>query len=397
MLDAVLAGAGIERVARIAFAALGAPLAILIPRMRDAVLSADQDESYDPPALDRWALGLVDRRAEAVPDIVAAHAPIRLRDELVGVVAALRQDAAGANNTIEVLRLTAAAVATELALEAVRGETERKLRGSFFEELRTREDLSGPEIVRRAWSLGCDLTRGAVALCAELAVDRPRLVLAIIADEQPAALAEESPGVGVQGLRRVYAALPASGPDSTAAGSVQAATRLSGRLERFGAVGISSFHSDPAELGNALRESELMLEVAQRSGSPVPADLRHGTYKLLVRLLASHPEELADFYNSTIAAMVSYDEQNRTDLVRTLYSYLNANCNMNETAATIFAHRHTIASRLERIRDLTGLDPTRFEDRERLGLGLKVHRLLACDGQGRGGTPLAAAYGRPGA
>jgi DNA-binding PucR family transcriptional regulator len=98
---------------------------------------------------------------------------------------------------------------------------------------------------------------------------------------------------------------------------------------------------------------------------------------VLCRLLASHPSEVRDFYDATIASMVSYDEQNRTELVGTLRAYLEADCNMNVTASAVFAHRHTIASRLDRIRELTGLDPARYEDRERLGLGLKVHRLLA--------------------
>ena len=50
---------------------------------------------------------------------------------------------------------------------------------------------------------------------------------------------------------------------------------------------------------------------------------------------------------------------------------------MNATAAAIYAHRHTIAYRLERVRELTGLNPGVSEDRERLGLGLKVYRILA--------------------
>ena len=49
---------------------------------------------------------------------------------------------------------------------------------------------------------------------------------------------------------------------------------------------------------------------------------------------------------------------------------------MNATAASIYAHRHTIAYRLERIRDLTGFDPMKTEDRERLGLGLKAFRII---------------------
>jgi sugar diacid utilization regulator len=50
---------------------------------------------------------------------------------------------------------------------------------------------------------------------------------------------------------------------------------------------------------------------------------------------------------------------------------------MNATAAAIYAHRHTVAYRLERVHELTGLDPLRQEGRERLGLGLKTAALVA--------------------
>ena len=72
-----------------------------------------------------------------------------------------------------------------------------------------------------------------------------------------------------------------------------------------------------------------------------------------------------------------YDDQYRTDLVGTLEAYFEQNCNMNATAAAIYAHRHTVAYRLDRVKELTGLDPTQSEDRERLGLGLKAYRIIA--------------------
>ena len=50
---------------------------------------------------------------------------------------------------------------------------------------------------------------------------------------------------------------------------------------------------------------------------------------------------------------------------------------MNATAQAIYAHRHTVSYRLDRIRELTGLDPLTSEDRERLGLGLKAYRIIA--------------------
>ena len=123
-----------------------------------------------------------------------------------------------------------------------------------------------------------------------------------------------------------------------------------------------------------------MLDVLRRSdgtGGPIPEDIGRGTYRLLFRVLASHPEEVRSFYEDTVAPIVKYDDQYRTDLVWTLESYLEQNCNMNATAAAIYAHRHTVAYRLDRVRELTGLDPMQSEDRERLGLGLKAYRIIA--------------------
>ena len=52
-------------------------------------------------------------------------------------------------------------------------------------------------------------------------------------------------------------------------------------------------------------------------------------------------------------------------------------CNMNATARRIYAHRHTVAYRLQRVQDLTGLDPLVTDDRERLSLALKAYRIVA--------------------
>jgi DNA-binding PucR family transcriptional regulator len=93
-------------------------------------------------------------------------------------------------------------------------------------------------------------------------------------------------------------------------------------------------------------------------------------------MIASHPEEVQDFYDATIAPLARHDAQYRTELVHTLQAYLDANCNMNATATAVYAHRHTVSYRLERVRELTGLDATRAEDREPLGIGLKIHRIL---------------------
>ena len=364
MVDAVLAGEGLGRVAELAAEATGSPVAIVIPRLGPVALSPGA--TVDLGLLRRYVGDIARGRPASVPPTVGGEVPIASGDETIGRVLLIGE---ADGEALEFLHLAAVASLTEVAVEEAREEVEQNLRGSFLEELRSRPDMDPAEIVRRAGRLGCDLSRGAVVLCAELTTDRPRHVVATIAGEYPGALAQHME-------ERVYAILPAETPESTQ----EAARDLAARLQRHGIVGVSSFYGDPAELSRAIQEAELVLDVLRRSdgeGGPIPEDIGRGTYRLLFRVLASHPEEVRSFYEDTVAPAVRYDDQYATDLVGTLEAYLDRNCNMNATAAAIYAHRHTVAYRLERVKELTGLDPMQTEDRERLGLGLKAYRIIA--------------------
>jgi sugar diacid utilization regulator len=370
MVEAVLGGDGLREVARLASQAAGAPVAIVVPRLEAAAAWPD---GTDTDALRAYVADRLRDRPANVPDGVAAEVPIESGDEQVGAVLMLTGSNPPNPEASEFLHLAAVASLTEVAVEEAREEVEQNLRGSFLEELRAREDLEPRDVVRRAARLGCDLSRGAVVLCAELETDRPRHVVATICGEVPGALAEVFEN-------RVYALLPASGGDDAPERTLATARALADRLRRWGSVGLSTFHSDPAGFRGAIHEAELVLEVLTVSGGAgmgSAQDIGTGTYRLLFRVLASHPEEVRSFYEDTVAPIVRYDDQYRTDLVGTLDAYLEHNCNMNATAAAIYAHRHTVAYRLDRVRELTSLDPTLSEDRERLGLGLKAYRIIA--------------------
>jgi DNA-binding PucR family transcriptional regulator len=73
---------------------------------------------------------------------------------------------------------------------------------------------------------------------------------------------------------------------------------------------------------------------------------------------------------------VEYDNQYETELLRTLETFLDADCNVAKTAERLFTHRHTIRYRLDRVRELTNLDVGSTDGRERLSLGLKAMRVL---------------------
>jgi sugar diacid utilization regulator len=379
MVEAVLGGEGLRRVAEITAQAAGAPVAIVVPRLGAAELAPDADAVLLTAAVE-FVDELLAQRPAAVPEAVAAYAPIRSGDEVVGAVLLLGDGTDVAPESPEFLHLASVACLTEVAVEEARQEVEQNLRGAFLEDLRARPDLERQEIVRRAARLGCDVAGGAVVLCAELDTSRPRHVVATISGDHPGALAQHVTGVA-GAPERVYALLPSldTGDDAPER-TLHRARTLAERLGRYGTVGLSAFCQDPAGLAQAMQEAELVLDVLRHSDASaerVSADAGSGTYRLLFRVLASRPEEVRSFYEDTVAPIVRYDEQYRSDLLHTLDAYLDHNCNMNATAAAIYAHRHTVAYRLDRIRELTGLDPTHSEDRERLGLGLKAHRIIA--------------------
>jgi sugar diacid utilization regulator len=367
MVDAVVAGSGLTRVAEIAGRATGCDLAISVPRLGPPAASARDLPEGELLALGGYVADRLRDRPARVPDWVVREVPVTVGAELIGLVALLSAPDGSLAEPIEIMHLAAAATLTKLAVEEARHEVEEGLRDSFMEELRSTAPLSSADIVRRAVRLGCDVTRGAFVLCADGDPDRPRRTMATIAAEAPDTLMQSLDG-------RVYAVIPAGPGDGTppltGPSRVEA---VAARLRRFGTVGISSFCRDPADLRSALEEAELMADVVRASGAQIAGT---GTYRLLLRLFVTHPDEVRNFFEGTVGPIVRYDEQYGTDLVVTLESYLEHNCNMNATAAAVYAHRHTIAYRLDRVRELSGLDPSHGEHRERLGLGLKAYRIL---------------------
>jgi sugar diacid utilization regulator len=350
MVGAVLAGDGLERIAEIASEHVRAPVAVIVPRIG---LPVDAWSRYERYVSSKLAGGRPDR-----PEDVAAEVPISSGGKDLGAVLML---GAGVPDAGEYLHVAAVAALTSVAVVEAREETEQQLRGSFIEELLRADEVDEADVIRRARRLGTDLTQGAVALCAMPRNRTPGRLLAVIAAERPDGLAE---AVG----ERVYSVLP---------GSFEDARKLAARLSAQATVGVSSRYSSVRELRQAVEEAELVLDVRLVGGHPDPEALEGGTYRLLFRAFASDPEEVRSFFEDTVAPLVRYDEQYSTDLLHTLDAYLSNDCNMKATASTIHAHRHTVSYRLDRIRELTKLDPARSEDRERLGVGIKAYRIIA--------------------
>ena len=150
-------------------------------------------------------------------------------------------------------------------------------------------------------------------------------------------------------------------------------------------IGRSRPTADPLDLARAADEALLAANVAEGdSEHRVLAFEETGAYRLLLSAMSENPKELQRFYAETVEPLVAYDEQYATDLVATVEAFLDADGNVAGTAQRLFTHRHTIRYRLERVRELCGLDVGSSDGREKLSLGLKAMRVLGMSGTNGG-------------
>ncbi len=148
--------------------------------------------------------------------------------------------------------------------------------------------------------------------------------------------------------------------------------------------GVSREHANPIELPTALSEAETALAAARRLGG------RNAfLYEELgiVRLLlgSGNDPDLQTFIDEVTGPLVAYDRDNDGALIRTLRAFFDADCSQRLAAERLFVHHKTLRYRLERIRQLTGLDLSRHEDRMRADFAL---RLLQVNQTADDGAPL---------
>ena len=164
------------------------------------------------------------------------------------------------------------------------------------------------------------------------------------------------------------------------------------------ALGHSRVAQDPVDLYRAGNEALLAANVATADGGEDDVAMLAfedtGAYRLLLPAMSEDPAELQRFYEETVAPLVAYDDQYETDLVQTLETFLDADGNVAGTAARLFTHRHTVRYRLERVKDLTALDVSSTDGREKLGLGLKAMRVLGIAAPRGPATEAGAGGGR---
>jgi PucR family transcriptional regulator, purine catabolism regulatory protein len=363
--DAVEAGAGLPEILWAAARALDASL-ILIDRSASVLAVAARS-----PADERSLM----RDGEDVATI-----ELKVADTSVGT---LRMRSRERAPDAAVLRLVSTLIASEMERTRAPERASEAAATGFQRAVLAGEIADSADLVARGRELGIDLAAGgSVAVvrahqrkATEDDWRRRLLALALRGSRSVASGSIGAPSEPDGG--EVVLLIPDANGEAGRRASSAILRELESGLPGFAfAIGRSRHVADPLDLHRAGNEALLAVNVVE--GDPEHAELAYedtGTYQLLLPHMRE-PAELARFYDETVRPLVAYDEQYETDLLGTLSTFLECDANVNATAARLFTHRHTIRYRFERVRELTGLDVSSSDGREKLSLGLKAMRVL---------------------
>jgi sugar diacid utilization regulator len=379
--DAVESGLGLPEVVRAAARALDASL-VLIDRT-SSVLAVAARSTADERALMSDAPG------------VATH-ELRVGDTVVG---RLRVRGRSGEPALSLLRVVTTLIGSEVERLRAPERASEAAQAAFLGAVLRREVTDRGDIVARASELGVDVAAGAAVIVVRARHFAPAdddWRARVLAAAERAARASAPGSLATVIDDHVVLLVPAERDAEVRRAADAVARELRSSLHGFTfALGHSRLATDPVDLYRAGNEALLAANVAEAgTDDAVLAFEETGAYRLLLPAMSEDPAELQRFYAETVEPLVAYDEQYETGLVQTVEAFLEADGNVAGTAQRLFTHRHTIRYRLERVKELSGLDVGSTDGREKLSLGLKAMRVLGIAHRGGPATEAGAGAGR---
>lgn len=120
---------------------------------------------------------------------------------------------------------------------------------------------------------------------------------------------------------------------------------------------------DAASFGKMVYGDEVVIEYDQL-----------GVYRLLCQF--KDPEDLKRFIHPALVKLSKYDTDKNNDLIRTLEVYLSHNANAKKTAEELFIHYKTVQYRINRIKEIMGIEFENKIYKMEIEMGIKIINLL---------------------
>jgi sugar diacid utilization regulator/GAF domain-containing protein len=402
LTELVLRDAGLQAIVDALAGALEVPVLVedqfrhrLAVGRRDASVPTPVPLPADPEIDRLYDAARDSRRPVALPANPAAGllyprmvAPVIVGGDLLGFLSVVEQSRVLEEPDLLALGHAATVVALEMMKQRTRAEVERRVRGELLEELVSRE-LDDPEAIqRRAAYLGHNLGAPHALL---LFIDDKRIVPdsgeppTILDDDRgffAAAIehlvSRRTPGAMVlPQAHGVLVAAPIPEGDAAAARDLAVALRAEANraVARSVSVGIGRLCRSPRDFAMAAAEAHRAVALGRSLGAAdrVVAFEDLGVYQLLVDL--PRPSDAVRFADALLRPLEEYDHRHGAHLLETLAAYLDANGVLQRAAEALSVHVNTLTYRLQRIRELLGVDLNDSDARLGLHLAIKIRQV----------------------
>ncbi|MGD9712829.1 MAG: helix-turn-helix domain-containing protein [Thermomicrobiales bacterium] len=313
--------------------------------------------------------------------------PIIGRDGLLGVLSILLSGNTPPQQVTALASRGAAACAVVMARERAAAVARQELELNVLDEVLDGALRSEVSLLHQARLLGHDLDGMYLAVVAR--VDRSSPVRSRAESADSASLFAETfdrrePAVLWRYRnKQAEAILPVeSGTDVDAVIS-QLALEIEKRARTLVgetvSIGVGGVHAGPAGIRRSHDEARQALTIGRRLNGPGRTThfSQLGIYRLL--FAARDLPELRAFHDDALSALIDYDQEHNSELVKTLGAFFDGKCGPKEASAILGVHRNTVLYRLQRIQELTGLDLDDAEVRLRLHLAYCSHVALYTD------------------
>ena len=140
-------------------------------------------------------------------------------------------------------------------------------------------------------------------------------------------------------------------------------------------IAIGNFYDEVVNLHHSFREATAALVVSQHLGDQQTIIWYEDValYVLLKRF--SDQSQVNRWREQTLGQLIAYDQNNDTELVKTLEAYFDANQVSQQAARNLFVHPKTLKYRLRRIEEILGIDPFEGDRQLAFYLAAKLTRL----------------------
>ena len=124
---------------------------------------------------------------------------------------------------------------------------------------------------------------------------------------------------------------------------------------------------------NFRKVSNLLRIIKNKGKSPLYYD-EMGMQKLI--LAVDDPKILSLFVEKTLGALIRYDEENHTELMKLLKTYLDLNCSVQRVADSFYVHRNTVNYQLGKIKKILDCDLETMKSKFEIMLALQIMEVL---------------------